>query len=187
MTEILRVPSVGGPEVGANATTATLTLLGEKDVRRVFDLIQFDTEHFTRVHEPVVEQCATLPDTHAWVTGTRAIDIIWPETKFGIWVEGVLVGCTGYRTSNRRTTAEIWYWIGKEHTGNGYAATAVCMLREHLFRDGYTLLEARVRPDNPASLRTLAKVGFRRRGNEGAYQKYVSRAGEVGHYALSAG
>ena len=62
-------------------------------------------------------------------------------------------------------TATIGYWVGREHWGHGYASEAVAAkLAEHFARGGDTVT-AVVFSDNPASLRVLEHVGFRRVGS----------------------
>lgn len=58
--------------------------------------------------------------------------------------------------------AEISYWFGRAHWGQGLASAAVkCFARQCLAENpGLTALIARVRNDNAASLRVLQKAGF---------------------------
>ena len=69
-----------------------------------------------------------------------------------------LIGCVGLKQGE--AGAELGYWIGRDHWGQGYAteaARAVLSLAKTL---GHRRLRARHFADNPASGRVLRKLGF---------------------------
>ena len=69
-----------------------------------------------------------------------------------------LIGCVGLKAG--ADGAELGYWIGREHWGQGYAteaARAVLSLARTL---GHRRIKARHFFDNPASGRVLRKAGF---------------------------
>lgn len=68
-------------------------------------------------------------------------------------------------------SAWIGYWVGSEATGGGVATGALALGLDHCFGPvGLHRVEATVRPENAASRRVLAKVGFR---EEGLLQRYL--------------
>lgn len=60
-----------------------------------------------------------------------------------------------------RFTAEVGYWLGKEHWGKGIMTDAIIAFTEALFaHTELQRLEAGVFQYNPASMRVLEKAGF---------------------------
>ncbi len=56
---------------------------------------------------------------------------------------------------------QIGYWIDREHAGRGVIPTAVAMAVDHCFFEmGLHRIEVAIRPENTASLRVVAKLGF---------------------------
>ena len=75
-------------------------------------------------------------------------------------VDGALVGVIGFGL-DQDDSPELGYWLGRAHWGQGLATEALRRLLRHLFADlGYVSAWAAVHPDNQASARVLAKVGF---------------------------
>jgi len=74
-------------------------------------------------------------------------------------LSGALVGCVG--ASLKAGTAEIGYWIGKDHWGKGYATEALRRCLRVLFKNfGLGLIWAAVLPENQGSRRVVEKAGF---------------------------
>jgi ribosomal-protein-alanine N-acetyltransferase len=88
--------------------------------------------------------------------------------------DGVLLG--GVSLSNIRygasRSAAIGYWIGSAFSRNGFGKAAVSALVEYAF-DGLGLnrIDAACQPENLASRRLLASVGFRQEGFAQDYLK----------------
>jgi RimJ/RimL family protein N-acetyltransferase len=119
----------------------------------------------------VPETCGSVEDVQAWLTELKAENNTpWKRVELGIWQKDVMVGCIGYAALN--DVAMIWYWVGKEQTGHGYAADAVQTLVPHLLQEGHTIIEAPVREDNEASKRTLIKSGFTAFGQRNDYIRF---------------
>ena len=77
----------------------------------------------------------------------------------------------GNVTHGALRSAWIGYWVASSATGRGVATGALALGLDHCF--GQVKLhrvEATVRPENAASRRVLAKVGFR---EEGLLQRYL--------------
>jgi RimJ/RimL family protein N-acetyltransferase len=87
--------------------------------------------------------------------------------RFGIFAEGKIVGSINMTPSTPMKQAEIGYWIGKEHTGNGYAAKALNTFIPFAFnRPAIERLYAKVAIGNVPSQKTLLKSGFRFGGQD---------------------
>ena len=73
-------------------------------------------------------------------------------------------------------TATLGYWVDKDRAGRGIVPTAVAMVTDHCFRQlGLHRMEINIRPENAASLRVVAKLGFR---DEGMRPRYLHINGE---------
>ena len=86
-----------------------------------------------------------------------------PETNFAIASEAELVGGIGLglQTDVHRNTAEIGYWLGEGHWGQGIATAALRALTEYAFTElDLNRLFAYVFEWNPASTRVLEKAGY---------------------------
>ena len=103
-----------------------------------------------------------------------------PPLNFAIVVEGEPVGGIGLapKTDVHRKTAEIGYWIGREHWGQGLATAAVRRITEYAFETfDLERLEALVFEWNPASFRVLEKAGYTQ---ECRMRKSIYKAGRLG-------
>ncbi|EPY03090.1 NTP pyrophosphohydrolase [Magnetospirillum fulvum MGU-K5] len=75
-------------------------------------------------------------------------------------IDGVVIGCVGFGL-DAEGNPELGYWLGRAYWGQGYIVEAVRRLIRHLFETlGYASVWAQVHPDNAASKRVLAKLGF---------------------------
>lgn len=81
-------------------------------------------------------------------------------------------------------SAEIGYWLGQAHAGQGHMTEAVQLLLAHSY-EGLQLrrLEAACLPDNQRSKALLARLGFRR---EGLARSYLCIAGRWRDHELHA-
>ncbi len=62
-------------------------------------------------------------------------------------------------------SAHVGYWVDQRVAGRGIAPTAVALAVDHcLFTLGLHRVEVNIRPENAASLRVVAKLGFRDEG-----------------------
>lgn len=85
------------------------------------------------------------------------------ETHFGIEVGGAIGGAIGFDRDEDvfRRGAEIGYWLGKKHWGNGIVTEALSALSDHVFATtDIVRLYAGVFAWNPASARVLEKAGY---------------------------
>lgn len=82
----------------------------------------------------------------------------------------------GNVTHGALRSAWIGYWVHSELTGRGVATGALALGLDHCFTSVMLhRVEATVRPENAASRKVLAKVGFR---EEGLLRRYLDVDGE---------
>jgi ribosomal-protein-alanine N-acetyltransferase len=92
---------------------------------------------------------------------------------YAIEVDGQFRGqlTIGNVTRGALRSAWIGYWVHSAVTGGGVATAALALGVDHCFSQVMLhRVEATVRPENAASRRVLAKVGFR---EEGLLQRYL--------------
>jgi len=92
---------------------------------------------------------------------------------FAITLDGRFVGqvMVGNIVREPLLSAYVGYWVDSSVTGRGVTTAAVALVVDHCFgRVGLHRLEATVRPENLASIRVLAKLGFRK---EGLFRRYL--------------
>lgn len=105
---------------------------------------------------------------------------------FTITVDGEFAGQITVGNVIRASLRSAWigYWVAKSVAGGGVATAAVALVVDHVFTEaGLHRIEATVRPENTASLRVLAKVGFR---EEGLFRRYLDVAGDWRDHACFA-
>jgi len=103
-----------------------------------------------------------------------------PQTFLAIEVGGEAAGGIGYTLHGdvERISAEIGYWLGKEHWGRGIMTAAVRATTRHAFEAHPMLRRIYAVPFawNPASARVLGKAGYRL---EGTLRESAFKDGEV--------
>ena len=93
---------------------------------------------------------------------------------FAITIDGSFAGqvMIGNVLRDPLWAAYVGYWLGSHATGKGVTSAAVAMVLDHCFGPvGLHRIEATVRPENVASRRVLAKLGFRQ---EGVFRRYLN-------------
>ena len=89
---------------------------------------------------------------------------------------GGLVGAIGLALRAAHRTADLGYWIGREHWGEGYATEAARAVTRHGFASlGLRRVFAHHMTRNPASGRVMEKIGMRR---EGLLRAHIEKWGE---------
>ena len=97
---------------------------------------------------------------------------------FAITVDRALAGhvMIGNVVREPLLSAYVGYWCDTRLTGHGVTTAAVALAVDHCFGPvGLHRLEATVRPENAASIRVLAKLGFR---EEGLFRRYLDVDGQ---------
>ena len=97
---------------------------------------------------------------------------------FGVTLDGRFVGhvMIGNVVREPLLSAYVGYWVDAQVSGKGVITAAVALVVDHCLGPvGLHRIEATVRPENAASLRVLAKLGFR---EEGLFRRYLDVDGE---------
>lgn len=117
---------------------------------------------------PLLPDPYTLADAERWIAEGGPYELIACRAD-----DGVLVAAVGLRPKPDGK-GEIGYWTHRSHRGQGYAAEAARRLIRYAHEIlGIRRVTAAARPDNGASRRVLAKLGFARIGEE--TREYPSR------------
>jgi RimJ/RimL family protein N-acetyltransferase len=101
------------------------------------------------------------------------------DLMFAIEANGEAVGGIGLHPGGdvARASAELGYWLGRAHWGQGLATAALTALVEYAFAElPYCRLHAHAFADNRSSQRVLEKAGF---AKEGVLPLAVLKAGRL--------
>ena len=85
------------------------------------------------------------------------------QAQFAVLRDGALVGGVGFdrKTDLHTRTAEIGYWVGREHWGRGIATEALTLATAAAFEHfDFVRLQAGVLGWNTPSCRVLEKAGY---------------------------
>jgi ribosomal-protein-alanine N-acetyltransferase len=83
-------------------------------------------------------------------------------------------------------SAHLGYWIDGERQGRGYMTEAVATVVQFAFQKlGLHRVQAAVMPHNAASLRVLAKLGFRKEGESPRYLQIAGRWADHDVFAMT--
>lgn len=91
---------------------------------------------------------------------------------FALDVDGALAGQVHLFGIQRGAllSASAGYWIAESLAGQGITPYALALAMDHAFgHEGLHRVEVNIRPDNPRSLRVVAKLGMRDEGIRRAY------------------
>lgn len=113
-----------------------------------------------------------LPTFTEMVTRLRADARAGRTLPFVTTLDGRLVGqvTVGGIVMGSMRSAHIGYWIDKDHAGKGLTPLAVALAVEYCFEElRLHRIEIVIRPENAASLRVPAKLGFRYEGRRPEY------------------
>ncbi|MGH3722245.1 MAG: GNAT family N-acetyltransferase [Pseudonocardiaceae bacterium] len=134
-------------------------------------------EAYLRTWEPDAEGTwAERFTTMAWpvmCSGLRASARRGNALPLTITLDGRFAGQLTLGNVVRGSLRSAWvgYWVESSAAGGGVATGAVALAVDHAFGPvGLHRVEATVRPENAASLRVLAKLGFR---DEGLLKRYL--------------
>lgn len=160
--------------------TARLVLrpLDHGDVARIALLAgDWDVASMTaRIPYPYTEA-----DARHWLEGLEPGEVVR-----GVECNGGLIGLTGYVPDEDGRSAEIGYWIGKPHWGQGYATEAAGALIAYCFsHQRFERLTCCHFADNPASARVIAKLGFSSTGSCSCWCEARRREAEAVRYQLA--
>jgi ribosomal-protein-alanine N-acetyltransferase len=144
--------------------------------------IRLRDRHYLEMWEPSApgtwaERNSTVAWLNQW-SALRSLARRGQSLPFVITLDGRFAGQVTVGNIIRGSLCSAWvgYWVAADLAGAGVATAAVALVVDHCFAvSGLHRLEATVRPENAASLRVLAKLGFR---HEGLFQRYLDVAGD---------
>lgn len=167
---------------------AFLTKSQAKDVVHVVDLVLrgetitlrglrvSDAEDLYRnVNDPEIGRTSSIPYPYPGVEGARFFIQqtwhTWKESKgvdLGITLPSSdqVIGMVGmFEISRNYRSAEIGYWVGRDHWGHGYATEGANLMIRYGFEVlGFNRIQAVCFDFNPRSARVLEKAGMRFEG-----------------------
>jgi len=136
------------------------------DAPAIFALIEYDRTHLSQDHngdsDDTAEKYQTVDDVKESIMHPKDPR----KLRFGIWDGATVVGSNNLTPLDKEGRAvESGSWIGKEHTGNNYAARARELLIELAFeRLGYKLIVSEIAVGNEASRKSVEKSGYAYKG-----------------------
>jgi len=131
--------------------------------------------------------CRTLPDAPFpypaqmatdWIEAAAADRAAGKAHQFAIVqnATGALIGCAGLRLSRDHKSADLGYWLGRRHWGEGFGAEAAARLTEWGFAEfSVAKITATVAAENAASIAILRRAGFAQTGK--GTQAFLCRSG----------
>jgi RimJ/RimL family protein N-acetyltransferase len=125
---------------------------------RADDELYFDFQNRNREH--IAEHGNTIDSSVEEVTKRR---LEHSDGRFGIWLEGKLIGMVGYSTKNHPKEAEIGILLDAQFTGHGYATAAAKALTDFAL-PRFVRVYAEVAPDNDKSINLLKRLGYKTDG-----------------------
>lgn len=105
-----------------------------------------------------------LSDAREWIEFATTQS---PQTNFAIAADGEVIGGIGLvlQSDVNRRSAEIGYWLGEPHWGQGIATAALRAMTDWAFAEfDLVRIYAEVFEWNPASGRVLEKAGYQLEG-----------------------
>ncbi|MDE8344592.1 MAG: 8-oxo-dGTP diphosphatase MutT [Acidocella sp.] len=170
------LPTPDAPTLRLQTTRLTLRPLLAADTLAFHRLIN-DWDICRRLPDAPFPYAADL--AAAWIEAAAADHLAGRATQFAVLdtATGTLLGCAGLRLAAGGTQAELGYWLGRAHWGQGYGLEAARRLIEWAFAAlPVARLTATVAADNDISAALLRRIGFTRAGR-GA-QVFLCRPGQ---------
>lgn len=109
--------------------------------------------------------------------------------SFAVEYRGELVGQVSVSGVSRGSllSASVGYWISEHVAGRSIIPTAVALVTDWCFSDlGLHRVEINIRPENTASLRVVAKLGFREEGLRRSYLHIQGQWADHRSFAMTA-
>jgi RimJ/RimL family protein N-acetyltransferase len=124
----------------------------------------------------VVPHPYAMEHAEQWLNATRAQFKSGDGDTWAIHLGNRFIGVCS--VTRYQGWLSLGYWLGKPHWGKGYATEAATAAAAYAFAEyGVPALVSGYYPDNPASGRVLAKLGFEPAGVE--FVRCVSRAATI--------
>ncbi len=169
------------------------TLLTERLVLRPFALDDAPAVRALAGDRAIASTTLNIPhpygegDARRWITTHADRFAAGQEVVFAVTLRdgGELIGAIGLVVARRHDRAELGYWIGRKHWGQGYATEAVRAVVDYGFRElRLNRIEAMHFARNPASGRVMRKIGMRREATCRQHVKKWGRYEDTEQYAI---
>lgn len=122
-----------------------------EELKKLAERYRGEDAELTKTYTDMAEGCRQHPAQYLWYT---AWGICLRET-------GAMIGDGGFKGLPPDGRPEIGYGLESPYRVHGYATEAAeALCRWALEQPGVTAIEAETAPDNAASQRVLAKLGF---------------------------
>lgn len=161
MAELVKI---GTPiEIKAPGSRITLKQFTLADAGEIFDLINRNREHLSQFGDDTSGKYPTYESVTKSISHPKNPN----KLRFAIRdLTGTYVGTINITPDkDDKTHGEVGYYIGSEFQGRGFTTEAARLLSDFAFSElGYSLLYAKVHPDNTGSQRVLLKAGFSETG-----------------------
>lgn len=148
----------------------------------------------------VEQHRAVLRKYMNWVDTTTAaadvnyyilsLDGFWKSgLSYGVIIEGEMAGTVGFHHADlRNDRTEVGYWLAPPFQGRGLAGRAVDLALDAAFQfTSVNRIDAKVNPENKASIKLLEKLGFVYEGLEREGIKFGSEYRDHRIYSLLRG
>lgn len=152
--------------------TVQLRQLIPDDAEPYFALVEYDRAHLSQHGDTTAQKYQTVED----VTDSIVHPSNPQKYRFGIWDGDTMVGSDNL-TPTDDNRAELGSWVGKQHTGNRYAARARVMLVDFAFGTlGLDEVFCSVTVGNEPSRRSVEGSGFALREEKDGQWVYVLKS-----------
>lgn len=131
--------------------------LTPEDAQDYFAAIDYDREHLSQFGDTTAAKYPTVEAVAASIEAPSN-----PlKLRMGLWSDdNVFVGSENLEPIDSES-AEVGYWIGKQHTGHHYASRGLRLLTDFAIGEvGYQTLVAKVDIRNTASQHVLTAAGY---------------------------
>lgn len=153
----------------------TLHQLTPPDAAELFAVLNESRDHLSQVHSGVQDDTADKYPTEQ----SMLYSITHPKDprrmRFGIRnTENKMVGSINLQPQDDPTEAEVGYWIGQPHGGQGYTRKAVETLVPYALSSlGYDRIKAVVLEGNTPSIKVLERAGFTKSDQDPNHPKEI--------------
>lgn len=137
-------------------------LATEQDDLAYFRSVINSRRHLMEFEPDIVEKYQSLAD----VLEARTNPSIKDKLRLGIWAADEFAGSINLIPEDDK--AEIGYWLDVDHTGNGYATSAVRALSAHGL-ERHERIYAKVKDANARSADVLVRSGFEQTSHIAGY------------------
>jgi RimJ/RimL family protein N-acetyltransferase len=126
-----------------------------EDASDYFMLVDADREHLSQFGDLTAKKYLTLKDVEISVTNQEG-----EQYRFGIWDNEKMVGFMKLKR-NPEGDLETGSWVGKQYTGNNYAARARRLILQYAFGAlGAPRVVSKVKVGNEASRKSVESSGY---------------------------